>query len=424
MTFQAQKPQPLVYIRTLLQYFLFQDMVVLGRLSIRQVLDDDLSIMVLPCSILLDPANDVVEAPQHPRHAIAQQMELFRQRVAQWYLDIFRSFCQNRCRVRRTLFHAVRDWEVVQMDAEEIDHMLREHTKEKPVLYPPASGSAAAAAGAEPAYSLPLSSWAYHYKLRLMEWIVQLGFELEIYQADELAGMYWYLSYLARARAQHAERIKFFTTQRLEGRRPAHPNDGARDEPHPAAAAEQLRRSKRYLRLTTLDAAVTWELADALSNLYAALGRLGLVAAPPRPYSTDALRYELRMRPFAAVAAPELPSFEAFARATTRPDTPTAALLADAGRAAAGAKKGLEAMARMAPDEAFTAGCHERWVRGVRDCLRAVIAVGLAVSTVRRAVEKKGGGGGGGLGLRVEVPRPEEGYHEWWIVPRVTEMKS
>lgn len=24
-----------------------------------------------------------------------------------------------------------------------------------------------------------------------MEWIVQMGFELNIYQADELAGMYW-----------------------------------------------------------------------------------------------------------------------------------------------------------------------------------------------------------------------------------------
>lgn len=26
-----------------------------------------------------------------------------------------------------------------------------------------------------------------------MEWIVQMGFELEIYQLDELAGMYWYV---------------------------------------------------------------------------------------------------------------------------------------------------------------------------------------------------------------------------------------
>lgn len=26
-----------------------------------------------------------------------------------------------------------------------------------------------------------------------MEWIVQMGFELDLYQVDELAGMYWYI---------------------------------------------------------------------------------------------------------------------------------------------------------------------------------------------------------------------------------------
>lgn len=28
-----------------------------------------------------------------------------------------------------------------------------------------------------------------------MEWIIQLGFELEIYQVEELAGMYWYVDF-------------------------------------------------------------------------------------------------------------------------------------------------------------------------------------------------------------------------------------
>ena len=82
LSFQAKKPQPLVYIRTLLQNYLFKDMVLLGRLSIRQVFDDDLSIVVLPCSRLLDPANDKVESPNDPRFAIAHQMEMFRQRAA------------------------------------------------------------------------------------------------------------------------------------------------------------------------------------------------------------------------------------------------------------------------------------------------------------------------------------------------------
>lgn len=44
----------------------------------------------------------------------------------------------------------------------------------------------------EVVWSFPLSSWAYYHKLHQMEWIVQLGFELEIYQTSELAGTYWY----------------------------------------------------------------------------------------------------------------------------------------------------------------------------------------------------------------------------------------
>ena len=48
-------------------------------------------------------------------------MELFRQRAAQPFLDILRTFCQNRCRVRRTLCHNVRAWDNLQLDAEDVD---------------------------------------------------------------------------------------------------------------------------------------------------------------------------------------------------------------------------------------------------------------------------------------------------------------
>ena len=38
----------------------------------------------------------------------------------------------------------------------------------------------------------PLSSWARCHKVRQMEWLIQMGFELDIYQVDEMAGMYWW----------------------------------------------------------------------------------------------------------------------------------------------------------------------------------------------------------------------------------------
>ncbi|KAK4175709.1 putative MAK10 subunit [Triangularia setosa] len=411
MTFQSQKPQPLVYIRTLLQSFLFKDMIILGKLSIRHVLDDDLSLVVLPASKLLDPANDLVEAPHHPRYALAHQMELFRQRAAQSYLDIFRAFCQNRCRIRRTLCHSIQDWETVQVDAEEIDQLLQIQIDERPLVYPPTEDTE----GIEPTFSLPLSSWAYLYKLRLMEWIVQLGFELEIYAPDELGGMYWYLSELARSRARLVDRISFFTKHRAASQQ---------ENENTSAQEAAFTRSRHYLYQTSLDAAITWEMADALLNLYAALGRLGLVVAPPRPYSTDEMRYDVRMKPFGAIGLPELPSWEEYRAATDRRQKETGRLLEDARLSLEQAQRGLEVMGRLTEKESFSVGCFERWLGGVKGQMRAVERAGVVVEVVKRKLQEKGEDKKGKeLGLRVEVGKAVEGEHEWWVVPMVEEIE-
>ncbi|KAH8906567.1 Mak10-domain-containing protein [Coniochaeta sp. PMI_546] len=407
LSFQAKKPQPLVYIRTLLQSYLFKDMVILGSFSIRHVLDNDLSIVAMPCSRLLDPMNDEIELPSDPRFTIAHQMELFRQRAAQSYLDIFRAFCQNRCRIRRTLCHLIQDWETVQMDAEEIDQLLQPYAQEIPVSWPRASSP--------PAQRLPLSSWAYLYKLRLMEWIVQLGFELDIYAPDELAGMYWYLSHLARTRAQHIERIKTFTVQivaDLERRSVAvTPED-----------QHKYDTSICYLHMALLDATVTRELADALSCLYTALLRLGLIVPPPRPYSTDQLRYDIRMKPFAPIGLPELPSFETFTDATLQADVPTAKLLDIADEAVANAKKIFEVLKKREPEAVFTHGSHEKWEAATANGQRSAIATGLAVMVLRKAL-KDAPDGKKGLPLKVEFKAPDKRYHEFWNVPSLVVKK-
>ena len=61
---------------------------------------------------------------------------------------------------------------------------LRQYTKEEPMVDRRTGEE-------EEVWSFPLSSWAYYQKLHQMEWIVQLGFELQIYQVKEMAGMYW-----------------------------------------------------------------------------------------------------------------------------------------------------------------------------------------------------------------------------------------
>ncbi|OHE99154.1 Mak10 subunit [Colletotrichum orchidophilum] len=407
-TFQAKKPQPLIFVRTLLQSFLFKDMEVLGHKSIRQLLDDDFAIISLPNSPLLDRANDEIEAMLDPRFTIANQMESFRLRAAQPYLDILRTFCQNRCRVRRTLCHIVRDWENLQFDAEDIDQVIQHQAGEQPLVYQSAAGTPVEQ------WSLPLSSWAYLYKVKQMEWIVQLGFELEVYQPDELAGMYWYLNYLAKNRLQHVERIKSFVIRSLNQARSGAGRSSSRLTP---TAEAQYTKSLAFLRLSLLDAAVTEGLADALCCLYTVLHRLGLVKPPPRPYSTDELRYELRMKPFAVIGLPVLPTFDEFTTGTLQSNCPSRDLLELADRAIAGAKKGFEVMSKFPEAEAFSVGSHDRWVPSMKNGLKSCIATGLAISVVRKALDKSGEGGD--LKLKAEVPTPDKSYHEWWIVPRI-----
>ncbi|EPE03747.1 mak10 subunit [Ophiostoma piceae UAMH 11346] len=422
LTFQAKKPQPLVYIRTFVQGLIFFDNIMLGEHSIRQIMDDDLAIVVLPGSGLLDPLNDEVEAVQDPRFAISRFMEEFRIRSFPSYLEIYRTMCQNRSRSRRMMCHLLREWETLQMDVEEIDTQVQTVVDE---LAANGNASGALSSSSSGALALPLSSWAFLYKLRIMEWVVQLGFELEVYLPDELAGMYWYLSYLAKRRVQHAERIRTFTLRSLNE---LQQRNGGRDftAHHEAAFTKSL----LYLRTTMLDASVTWELADALSCLYASLHRVGLLKTPARPYSTDELRYEVRMKPFAVVGLPELPTFATFKTEAEQGSNSVAAILQYAEQALGGAKKGCEALTRFDENEAFAANCHARWVASTKNMYKSAIFAGLAVAALRKEVDRVETASGSAVGisgstpvplkLTVQVPKPDDSYHAWWLVPKLT----
>lgn len=403
--FQAKKPQPLVYVRTLLQTFLFDAMEVLGSMSIRMLLDDDLSIITLPASPFLDRANDDIEIPTDPRAQISQKLELFRQRAAQPYLDVLRTFCQNRCRVRRSLFHVVRAWDALQADAEEIDgdvQTLAQTVAAKGLTFSPSTTSSNLELWS-------LTSWTYHYKLHMMEWIVQLGFELEIYQPDEFPGMYWYLHFLANMRLEYTNRIKTSVLRKIEDIR-------TRDSAS-SLTEKHLLRSVMYINLSMMDATITSTMSDSLSSIFTVLERLGLLKAPPRPYSNDKLRYEIRMRPFSQIPAPELPDYETFKTQTTQPDTSTEEVLRDAGKAISGAKKLFEQMSKLSAEDSFSEGSHEWWLASVKSALKSCIFMGLAVTTLEKAVRRQKDGGE--LKLKAELPHPEEAYNSWWIVPKL-----
>ncbi|EFW22896.1 amino-acid N-acetyltransferase subunit Mak10 [Coccidioides posadasii str. Silveira] len=445
-TLQSRKPQPSVYIRSLTQTFLLNEMRVLGTQSIKQFCYNDLIDLVLPWSTLLDKENEDVEIPSDPRFQIAKHMDIFIKRVAQPFIDTYRASCLNRCRIRRTLCHSIIDWDHLQAETEEIDVHLRNLTSEPAVRIN----------GDELTHAYPLSSWVYHQKLRQVRLLLQLGFELSIYSPEEFAGLYWYLSHICGTHISHLERIR--SCVEAEYQRGIVQAGNATQ----ANMAERKRAFERTFKvihgyLTELLAIDAF--AVALHALYTLILRHNLLPstylASSKRYSSEKLRYELRMKPFFSVSLPEPLPFEYFEREVTLSGRNDEQVLKMGLAASAEARKvleqnlaegpflGSESTAGKAPQDKKknlqSSGLEEDWTRDVKDSLRACIATSIAIGSFKKALLASPapsstkseadtiepvGSSPKRLNLSVEIPESgsKDRWHDWWIVPKVSEV--
>lgn len=429
--FMSQSPQPSVFLRSLLQSYLVQDERMFGQYSPSNFVILDMQRLVLPGSRLLQDLVSRDATSSGKPSEVLKPIDEFLSKCRPSYLNIFRTYCLNRCRVRRTLCHAIVEWDHLQADAEDTDSTLQTLTGERAQGFPSAT---------DLTYSFPLSSWVYHHKLCQMELIVHLGFELSIYAADELPGMYWYLSHLCTVHLAHLDRISFFVEKSDPGFTVNGISSFVNPEEHAAKKAEchdLLFRSFR--RLKGVEA-----FARALHRLYALLFRYRLIPKPPRPYSTDEMRYELRMRPFGHLSIPEPVDFIVFQRWSFLNDLTDQDILEEATEAIAVAKKAWEdvlrakrnrfsttiasAKGRGTPLESSPKASilDEEWVTDVKNTLKACIGTSIVIGTIKKKLAGKRVEAQAKImrNLRVELPRPpdRDSWHSWWLCPRVSDQ--
>ncbi|KAL3469143.1 hypothetical protein BJX99DRAFT_241928, partial [Aspergillus californicus] len=418
-TMLSRKPQPSVYIRSLVQSIVMSQSIVLGTVPAKQFLYDELAALVLPSSILLEANLDDTEVPSDPRFQIAQYMDGFVKRVSQPFVDTFRSACLNRCRIRRTVCHTIVDWDNLQMEAEDLDEQLRTLSEEPPLELP----------NGDTTYSYPLSSWTYHQKLIQFRLILQLGFELSIYAPEELPGMYWYLSHICSTHLGHLDRIRTFIVSAAQRSRST------------MAKHAVLRKSYLLLdRLTTQIVAID-ALAIALHALFVLLARHKILptASAPQAYSTDRFRYELRMKPFLQITLPELVPYDEYSREATLQGDSDDIVLDRATKAVGEARKAWEASLSNGPfledsngEKPNAPALVEDWTRDVKDTMRACIGTSIAIESVKKAIVsangKKSQDDAQPLGLNLKVTIPEAGtkerWHDWWTVPQVLQVQT
>ncbi|KAF2397061.1 Mak10-domain-containing protein [Trichodelitschia bisporula] len=396
--FNARNPEPLPYARACLSAPLFR----CEDAEFEMLLRKDLSETLLPDDPVLDPVNWTVEAPVAAgrpgdrRYETARVINDFTGHVVRMnggYIDYFRALCSNRCRLRRNLRHVANALDDLQRnEAPRLDAALAELTP----LTPPS----------------PLTSWTYLLKLKTMQWIVQLGFELDIYLPDEMAGMYWFLAKLARERTVALNAALLKVQARGETRDPGF-----------ARAQKRGERTRAVALLESLGAEghATVYLASALSELYTVLSYHGAITqtATPDPYTTPHLRFTLRMKPLLSIASgPALPSFADFEEAT-HPYGPFASptaeweqgkdnMLTRIGLALSSARAAITRMKEAGPQARGCEKSPEAWKGDVQALTASCLAVSVACARL-----------GHGGEVKVEIPGMGRRYHEWWVVPKV-----
>ncbi|KAL1634010.1 N-alpha-acetyltransferase, non-catalitic subunit [Neofusicoccum ribis] len=367
--FNSRKPQPLSYSRACLANLVFGNPNDMYEELLRKELDE----LVLPKDQVLNPVNWSFEASQNPliptdrRAVMASLVNDFTNRTAQ-----------------------------VQILDQEL-HQLTDGI----LLY-------------------PFASWVYHMKLRQMEWIVQLGFEQEIYLPDERAGMYWWLSSISASRVDLLERILSFIRQKYARLAQTGQNDDL----------AELLETQNYAESMLHSTKGGSSLAEALCSLYTLLHYLGAVPTPSRPFGQASLRYELRMKPFLAIETPRMPPFEEFDKDLhpfgpyDEPDRPLPEIIYrlthDVENMVKEAKSEIAALKKLGAKAAKSEGVKEAWDKNVQNALLSCIATGLAGATLAKLtraenlaeiVQQKG--------VKMGEAEPGKKYHDWWIVPKV-----
>lgn len=287
--------------------------------------------------------------------------------------------------------------------------------------------------------NFPLTTWIYHLKLRQMEWVVQLGFEQDIYLPDELGGMYLWLERLAASRVEVLEMLLPFFNQRgqkfVKKKKPAR---AAKIEEvvlhlqsllHEARGTQAL--ASALCKVSPSAAKQVFDLNANFLQLYVLLQYLNLVPTPNRPFSTPALRYELRMKSFLHIQSPALPLFEDFFTALhPYDDYATSAFLPHingtylakaAELSIQEAKREFTGLKSLGAAAAKTTCVEESWKADVGKRLMSVIAAGVEVATVAKACGEITGKEEFGRVYRVETMETGRRYHDWWVVPKVVQ---
>ncbi|CAJ0746410.1 3760_t:CDS:10, partial [Entrophospora sp. SA101] len=270
---------------------------VLGKMPIFQLVKDSITELTNPPYVYFVSKIELLTSAGHNtiysdevRKKISKLVHVFVDSSEKPLMDLCQILCHNRSRQRRNMCNVLTDWELLQEKAEHIDLELQGLTGESPLITKEG-----------PSFSFHLSSWVYHRKLTLIEDILFIGFELELYGTHEFPMIYWYIDYLLGVHYQHLDRISI------------HAND------HRKSNLRSISLSKSITSLIINQQILTMAKQDLCRGIYRAipaLQRTGRMTSPALEFDDEGVRFMQRFRMYRNLGSPAIFTYNDYKKVT------------------------------------------------------------------------------------------------------------
>ncbi|KAI8379557.1 Mak10 subunit, NatC N-terminal acetyltransferase-domain-containing protein [Radiomyces spectabilis] len=351
LSFGATQPYADAFSRSKLSTIFYQDLRIFGQLPAMMVLR-----AVTEFAQRQRLWDTVSTSNQSKLEEANKALDRFLDKASLSFIDFHKIQCHNRSRQRRILRKVLGEWEMLQDEGAIVDE-----------LYYTLTGA--------PQVSYYLCSWTYHQKLFIMETILFLGFELELYGVHEYVMVYWYLLRILDSHTPYPM-ISEDGTQQLEPALLPCPN-----------AVQYMTQAKR-------------ELSAGVMKICLVLEKKNRLLSRPLRFDDERTRYDHRFKMFAPLCMPPHPSYDSYRHSINIKNLTVENLLNAARLHFDAAKRTLNILKNVPASETNMEMCEDYYQKQITDMLRVCVANTLAV----RFLENDN---------PVEIRFK---YHTWWPV--------
>ncbi|KAI8989386.1 Mak10 subunit, NatC N-terminal acetyltransferase-domain-containing protein [Pilobolus umbonatus] len=345
--FGTTKPYADAFSRSKLDTIFFHNQLIFGTLPVPKLIISSIEETVRPPVWWL--RNKSIPSYINTQEIMRAHKELdsFLERASMAFVEIFKINCHNRPRQRRMLCKIVGEWELIQAEAADVDEIFSKLNprQEKPYY---------------------LSSWAYNIKLSMIEKILFLGFELDLYGLHEYPMIYWYTQTVLSSHAYLLERILNFIDS---------PEEGAGANAYSYICSQQL-------------------IVHAQQNLCAAVLKILIAAKFTNQwkctlpvFDNEETRFLHRFKSFLPLTSPPQPTYEMFSESIKVVDIDIDALIKMVKHDLGEAKKVLESLMVMEPSGNHTEMIHDAYKEDIKNLIRTSVGNTIGLNHLKTAPE-------------------------------------